>query len=516
MNPMKQFKILIGLMFFSIPLIAQYQLEWSRNIALTNGGLVRIDSAYNIYVTGTNDDNTAGYVCKYDSSGNQLWYHPLALGHSSINDIVIDDSSNIYLTGASGIYIDPSTESAAAFVRKYDSTGAILWTDEYRRHSNSTWNSTFDILLDGSNGILVKGVTEDSADSYNFDLLIKYSTGGNRMWLSTDSLNPGGAAYKICTDASGSIYFASGYVFNAPSVFKFFKYDMNGNKLWMRSDTANAGYNYSIDIQYHDSCIYVLKDSGHGGFTVLRYDSSGTLVTTVSYEDSSANIQPQTLKIFDSGHSYVAGTMEDYFLARIDNDTVIAWASRIDCGTNQYDILFSSVSDMNENTYLVGRGNGLLNSDMVLTLLDSSGTNIFIDTYHQPSSTWTEGDDVTIDSRNNLYVIGTCYDPAVGNSAIIRKYAPLINSVSKDNEITEVKVFPNPASTRIYFQLNPFIICKEVFVYNSIGEVIVRKKLDPDNSLNVEGLHSGFYSYKLETNQEAMKGSFILNSVHGK
>ncbi|MBK6397916.1 MAG: hypothetical protein IPF75_06570 [Bacteroidetes bacterium] len=83
----------------------------------------------------------------------------------------------------------------------------------------------------------VKGLTEDSATSYQIDLLIKYSASGQILNNITDSLNPNGSATKICEDTIDNIYYGGSYRTGFNTVVKFFKCNFNGNRLWEVNDS---------------------------------------------------------------------------------------------------------------------------------------------------------------------------------------------------------------------------------------------------------------------------------------
>ena len=208
MKPVK-FIFTIYFLYLSVFVSAQPTLKWSRTINNTRGEFVLIDSAENVFSGGQLDYSSNSYsifLSKYDSTGSQIWYsEPAFGGNNDMTNMILDDSSNIYLSDYSEIYTNPSTTNSAALCAKLDSSGDIIWFDKYRKNNSTTLNGGNDVLIEGQSNLWVKGTTQDSADSYTFDLLIKYTLDGQRIFLRTDSLNFGGSAYEFCTDNSGNI-----------------------------------------------------------------------------------------------------------------------------------------------------------------------------------------------------------------------------------------------------------------------------------------------------------------------
>lgn len=92
---------------------------------------VEVDSQFGVYVAGRTDSALQGkifegppfdaFIRKYDSTGNELWTDQFgAAGNymDEIRDISIDPWGDVYVVGASG---------PDALVRKYSGSGNVLW-----------------------------------------------------------------------------------------------------------------------------------------------------------------------------------------------------------------------------------------------------------------------------------------------------------------------------------------------------------------------------------------------------
>ncbi|MGI9143508.1 MAG: DUF7483 domain-containing protein [Fluviibacter sp.] len=113
---------------------------WARSFILTNssGKKVRIDSSDNIYVfsTGTSGGYQVAIVLKYNTSGTLQWQRQISYSSANLNanDMSLDPSGNIYLTGSAPAY----TGYNSIFVISYNSSGTVRWQNQFA-YVNSNW-----------------------------------------------------------------------------------------------------------------------------------------------------------------------------------------------------------------------------------------------------------------------------------------------------------------------------------------------------------------------------------------
>ena len=58
---------------------------------------------------------------------------------------------------------------------------------------------------------------------------------------------------------------------------------------------------------------------------------------------------------------------------------------------------------------------------------------------------------------------------------------------------SNVRVFPNPTISKLYFEGNQNIQNQEISVFNQAGQLVYQSKIDKDQSLNLESIASGIY-----------------------
>lgn len=58
---------------------------------------------------------------------------------------------------------------------------------------------------------------------------------------------------------------------------------------------------------------------------------------------------------------------------------------------------------------------------------------------------------------------------------------------------SNIRVFPNPTVSKLYFEGNQNIQNQEVSVFNQAGQLVYQSKIDQDQSFNLESIASGIY-----------------------
>lgn len=218
------------------------------------GFAVKVDASGNIYLSGStnsaagiafggfqnsfNGGLSDAFLVKFDANGNRLWATYFGgSGKDSYevyaNNIAIDNSNNIYLTGSTlGSILPGITPSAFqssnagmmdAFLVKFNSAGNYLWGTYYGGASHDIGTG---IATDASGNIYMAGMTESNtglASTGGFQnvnagapdvFLAKFNSSGNRLWGTyfggaiTDEMLIG-VSGGVVTDTKGDVYLAA-------------------------------------------------------------------------------------------------------------------------------------------------------------------------------------------------------------------------------------------------------------------------------------------------------------------
>ncbi len=270
-----------------------------------------IDSAGNVYVTGTSK-NTTGYdtaTVKYSPNGSQLWVarYPNNDGYGS-PAIAVDSAGNVYVT--SGTFIT-GTGSSKYYTVKYNTNGTQLWSATYGTPGLS---HTTAIAVDSSGNVYVTGELSKGTSScfYCKDYgTVKYNTNGTQLWASIYDSGSDDSAKSLAVDGSGNVY-VTGYSLNGTNGsfdYATVKYSPNGSQVWVvRYD--NGGYDYANAITVDSSGnAYVTGASDNttnSDFATVKYDPGGNRLWVARYDDG-FDEAADAMSVDGRGNIYVTG-----------------------------------------------------------------------------------------------------------------------------------------------------------------------------------------------------------------
>ncbi len=222
----------------------------------------------------------------------------------------------------------------------------------------------------------------------------------------------GDYGYGIATDSEGNIYVAGTSVDSFYNCYAFLvKYDPDGNYLWNK--TWNAGYvagAYDITNDTSDN-IYLAGVSGFFG-NVIKFNSSGDVQWNETYYPEAFILYGITYS--SNGFIYATGANPG-----IHSNITILKINSTNGKLEKFDI-YESVGfetggqdiaiDSLNNIYVVGRNDTYFgNTDIILLKYDSTLNLIWNVTWNNPfgSTHYETGSGLTIDSQDNIYITGS-------------------------------------------------------------------------------------------------------------
>ncbi|MGB5912735.1 MAG: SBBP repeat-containing protein, partial [Promethearchaeia archaeon] len=184
--------------------------QWNRTwggIEHDAGRGIATDSLGNIYLVGQTESFGAGdhdiILVKYDENGLQQWNHTWGGINQDIgNDVVVDQSGNVYLVGHEMKY---HLGDINMVLVKYDLNGVQQW--------NRTWGGgnpdyAEGVAVDSSGNVYLAGATESfGAGDYDM-VLIKYDANGLELWHYTWGGTDYDDGHGVAVNSSNIVYLA--------------------------------------------------------------------------------------------------------------------------------------------------------------------------------------------------------------------------------------------------------------------------------------------------------------------
>ncbi len=556
-----KFAFLYFVLIFSIEnLHSQSNWIWSKSSQTIGNGIgniclsVATDANGNIIVTGRFGSssikfgsitlvnaNSSGFtddffIVKYDSSGNVLWAK--RAGGSYLDGglgVCTDSNGNIFATGyfLSGTIIfgsdtltnsPPQHGGSEIFIVKYDPNGNVLWAKSVQGVS-SDWG--FSVSADPSGNVFVTG--EFNSDTLYFgssvivtktsstaSFVAKYDPNGNILWaksnIGTANSNDGG--FSVSSDRFGNAFvvghfasltatFGTTTLINSATSgsFDFFiaKYDPNGNVLWAKSTSGTedeTGYSVSTDAAgnayvtgnyisptMNFGSIVLTNVSNFGNVFVVKYEASGGVAWATSSQGSTNS---------DAGYSISVNTAGDVFVTGGFASDTISFGSQILIPPINSLTQFVATYDPNGNilcaTYLINGGGGV-----TALAADPFGNaavvgNFIITPFIVGSDT------LVLTSHQETFVSKYRCDNNVG-----------IHEIGNGENIS---IYPNPSNG--IFTLNSQSAKGEIYIYNLLGEVIYKSKMNSSVSrIDLSEHANGIYFVRVISGSEIYSGKLL-------
>ncbi len=387
---------------------------------------MKLDASGNVYITGSSNhpgtsDNYA--TVKYNSAGVQQWGVPY-FGASSFQDnanaIALDNSGNIYVTGASW-GINSNLDYATI---KYNSSGSQLWARRYNGPASST-DIANSMAVDSSGNVCVTGFSLGSGTSYDY-ATIKYNSNGDTLWVRRYDYGPGGnrddRAFALALDNTGNVYVTGWSSSNTFNDYATIKYNSTGNQLWLQRYNGSGSYDDNS--------------------AAIAADNSGNVYITGASNGISGNFDYATIKYLPLKILQITALIEGFYNNASNSmvpDTITVFLRNI---SSPYAIIDSA--------------KGILNSGGMGTLNFSSpanGTPYFIVVKHRNSiETWSSGGNI-FTSNSLSYDFTSSPFQAFGSNLILKgtKYCIYSGDVDHDGnvDLTDIILIYSDASNYV-------------------------------------------------------------------
>jgi hypothetical protein len=329
------------------------------------------------------------FLRRYDAAGNELWTRQFGTSESDFPGAAVaidEDESAVYVGGETNGALVPGVPNAGdadIFVRRYDTVGNTIWTDQFG-------GSNFDGIegvADYGGKVFLAGQTLSAlpgqASTGSWDGWVRaYDSDGSALWMRQF----GGAGSEdyhwIAADKTG--VYAIGSVSPGPDFtgdvdVLLAKYDFLGNTVWVRQ-FGTEGIDHAEGVAVKQGQIYVSGhvagalpgqvSAGAADFFVRKYNSDGDVVWTRQFGTSGDDSAPARRVVTSGRVVYAAGTVpsgqalpgqtsaggQDLFVRQYSGDGEELWTLQF--GTSGLDQTRSLAVGENDDVYLSGRTTG--------------------------------------------------------------------------------------------------------------------------------------------------------------
>jgi hypothetical protein len=318
-------------------------VTWTRQFGTTERDVamdVTVAGTDAIFVVGTTQGelpgqtsagNTDAFVRRYDASGSILWTHQFGTGgHDRMMGVASDSAGQVIVAGTADAAL-PGQSSAGnsdAFLRKYDTDGGVLWTQQF---GTSEDDSIVTMSIDNDGNIIVAGMTSGAFSPYSRvgdeDIFVaKYDASGSRLWLQQFGVEAPGylSLGGVVADASGNVTVGGAVSLatlpgqtslgNGDAFLRM--YDTDGNVLWTRQFGTSAfdrlsaiGVNASGEVIVAGSTSGSFPgqtSSGNSDLFLGAYDTDGDVLFLHQF-GTSGDESVDELGIREDGWIYLVG-----------------------------------------------------------------------------------------------------------------------------------------------------------------------------------------------------------------
>lgn len=353
--------------------------------------MIALDATGNVYVVGYSHGGTQGLdamVIKYDNDGNQQWvsfYNGTANGLDEGRSIAVNSSGDVFICGY--------TSDAAYFYNtltvKYNSAGVQQWAQIYNGPVGNGNDELLGLVIDGSSNVYVTGNTESAGMNYDC-LTIKYDSSGSQQWLQIFDGGAGGDFGKAITlDPSNNVIVAaqSGMT-NQWFDYLTIKYSNSGTQQWTArynngTNTFENPYAIAAD---NAGYVYITGQSQSTGSpsspdaTTVKYSPAGGEVWVKRYNGFNGDDRAYAIIIDDTANIYVAGYSSngnnfDFITIKYDSAGTEEWLLRFNSQYNQGDVA-RAIAIKNGDVYVTGQSANTANEDFLTIRYSYSAVGI--------------------------------------------------------------------------------------------------------------------------------------------
>jgi uncharacterized delta-60 repeat protein len=436
---------------------------------------VTTDAAGYIYITGHTVNNTTSSdytTIKYTPAGDTLWTRAYNfIGASDrANDIAVDASGNVYVTGRSDS--DPSAIINYDIATiKYNANGILQWTARFDGAAKQSDYGT-SITIGVSGRIYVSGRTNNGNDDDAITIAYDPATGTSLWSKIYDGMQGDDRASQMVLDPNENVYI-SGRTSNGNDFdFLTISYSASGVQRWV--NTYNG------------------KGSGDDRAMAMVLDRANNIIVSGESDED-----PSSLMINFDYATIKYGSLGDK-----------KWETIFHTSYNGNDTPSAMAVDDSSNIYITGQcDNGLISGlDYTTIRLNPSGA-LNGEVSYSGSGNHADGATGAVYNNGALFITGTSTIPGSQSDIVSLKYTFTVLGLLSSSKLTDLKIYPNPFNSETTIDLSMIHFAGEKIllqVFDMQGKEMEHSSMDNFDRiiLKKENMHPGSYIIKLSAGND--------------
>ncbi|HKO52281.1 MAG TPA: SBBP repeat-containing protein [Polyangiaceae bacterium] len=264
------------------------------------------------------------FIRKLDAKGNLLWARQFgSSGEDVVYAVAVEPAGSLYVAGYTLTTPGSSGGSVDAFVRKFDGAGNVLWDFPFGTGADDLAHS---VAVDAAGDVYVAGRTSGSLRGENagaYDAFVrKLDSTGNVLWTNQFGTGRDDDAYSLALAPDGQVYLAGSTLGSLQAIVRgegdafVSKLNAAGNILWTRQmGTSNVDIGMAVVVGstgnvfvggYTSGSFAGKNNAGAVDGFVQEFDPTGAVRQTFQF-GTLENEFPFGLAVDGAGHVYAAG-----------------------------------------------------------------------------------------------------------------------------------------------------------------------------------------------------------------
>lgn len=248
-----------------------------------------IDSADNLFMIVTNDDNNWGYLLRLDTDGNVVWQvkiDPTPDDNVQLIDIDGDNQGHVYIVGRQHA-VSTNNNRRNAWVACYNTIdGTYIWQKNIDITNAADWDTNgYGIAVStiAPSTVYVTGQAYFNNNSWNPILVSMTAADGLINWANTLTRNDGwySQSNDVAVDARGMIYTVGS---NSDGV-EISKWNIYGTLIWSKVIDKFGSNSWASSLDFdRDGYLYITGSTNNAGGTsnvgwiVIKMDEQGNII----------------------------------------------------------------------------------------------------------------------------------------------------------------------------------------------------------------------------------------------